>query len=105
MWDSRNQHLHSKEQLQNLEGAEILDKTIEKEWEFGLGKLPILEFSPFFRVKKQKLMEKSLEGKKDWLACVKMARELYEDHTMEDEFDTNKALQSWIGMEKQKNRQ
>ena len=99
MWDSRNQHLHNKEQLQNLEGAEILNKVIEKEWEFGLGRLPILEFSFFFRIKKQKLMKKSLESKKDWLASVKMARVLYEDYTVEDEFDTNKALQNWIGME------
>ena len=44
-------------------------------------------------------MKKSLESKKDWLASVKMARVLYEDYTVEDEFDTNKALQNWIGME------
>ena len=33
-------------------------------------------------------MKKSLESKKDWLASVKMARVLYEDYTVEDEFDT-----------------
>lgn len=99
VWSSRNEFLQKAEQLGNLEGVPILDKTIEKEWEYGLGKLPILEFSPFFRIKKDRLIAKSTESKKDWLATVKTARNLYQDTTTPDEFDTNITLRVWIGMD------
>ena len=78
----------------------MLHKAVDKEWEYGLGKLPIFEFSHFFRIKKAKLRKKSIEAKKDWLATVKTARALYKDTTEEDQFDTNNALREWIGMER-----
>ena len=46
-------------------------------------------------------MKKSLEGKKDWLATVKMVQKLHNDRNMvEDEFDMNNALRAWIGIPK-----
>ena len=99
LWDSRNKYIQRPSQLELMEGLPLLDKAIEKEWEYGLGKLPILEFSPFFRIKKHTLIKKSTEGKKDWLANVKLARKLYEDETARDEFDDNQALRDWIGLE------
>ena len=98
LWESRNKQLQHPDQLYNLEGVPLLNKTILKEWDYGLGKLPILEFSPFFRIKKVKLMEKSVSARKDWLASIKMARKLYNDKTEDDEFDSNKTLQEWIGI-------
>lgn len=48
-------------------------------------------------------MKKSIEGKKDWLTTVKLARRLYEDRNIKvDEFDTNEALREWIGLPKHK---
>ena len=50
-------------------------------------------------MKLKKLMKKSLESKKDWLANVKMAREVYGDtNQRHDEFDTNESLRLWIGL-------
>ena len=45
-------------------------------------------------------MNKSIEGKKDWLSTVKLGRRLHNDvNYIEDEFDNNKALQDWIELE------
>ena len=44
-------------------------------------------------------MQKSTEGKKDWLYTVKTGRILHKDHVSEDdEFDTNVSLRKWIGL-------
>ena len=102
IWESRNNQLHTPDILNKLEGLDLLNKAIEKEWDHGLGKLPILEFSHFFRLKKDTLRKKTVEAKKDWLATVKMARELYKDITEEDQFDSNNALREWIGLDRAK---
>ena len=82
-----------------MEGKRELNKAILAEWNLGLGDLPAFEFTHFFRLKKDKLMKKSIDGKKDWLANVKMARELYSDRNkIVDEFNTNQALREWIGL-------
>ena len=98
LWEARNKHLQQSDQLDTLEGVEILNRTVLKEWNYGLGRLPIYEFSPFFRIKRDKLMKKLVTAKKDWLANIKMAQKLYNDTTEEDKFDTNKTLQDWIGI-------
>ena len=50
------------------------------------------------------MTKKSLEGKKYWLAIVKLGRELYNDIQIEpDEFDTNNALRQRIGLQRTKN--
>lgn len=99
MWENRNENLHKPNVLQEMEGIKILNWSICKEWKIGLSDLPTFEFSAFFRMRKEKLMKKSLEGKKDWLANVKMAREVYGDKNIRyDEFDTDEALRLWIGL-------
>ena len=103
MWESRNQQLHQPDKILEMEGKKELNKCIAAEWEVGLSDLPPFEFTHLFRIKKEKLMEKSIEGKKDWLAMVKMARELYEDRNINiDKFDSNQALREWIGLPKKK---
>ena len=80
-----------------MEGKQVLNKSVEAEWTTGLSDLPAFEFSPYFRMKLEKLMKKSVEGKKDWLTTLKMARELYKDRNVrEDEFDANDTLRDWI---------
>ena len=99
MWQHRNDQLHSPDTLLEMEGKRELNKAILAEWNLGLSDLPAFEFTHFFRLKKDKLMKKSIDGKKDWLANVKMARELYSDRNkIVDEFNTNQALREWIGL-------
>ena len=99
IWEFRNDKTHEKDNMDTLEGIEILEEVILQEWKRGLGKLPALEFSQFFRIKKDKLFKKSTEWKKDWLLTVKLGRKLYADkkNTLDD-FDTNPALREWIGL-------
>lgn len=99
MWENRNEQLHKPDKILEMEGRKELIKCVLQEWEIGLGDLPAFEFTHFFRIKKEKLLKKSVEGKKDWLANIKMARVLYEDRSRKtDEFDTNQALRDWIGL-------
>ena len=101
IWDHRNDYLHKPDTLHELEGKKLLNKAILREWSIGLGDLPAFDFTHLFRIKKEKLMKKSIASKKDWLATVKMARQLHEDRNrIEDEFDTNKALRDWIDLPK-----
>ena len=98
IWNFRNEHVHQTDNIQNLQGKKVLEETILKEWNKGLNKLPILEFSHLFRLKKVDLMKKSIDGKKDWLLVVKTGRDLHNDKGETDEFDTNDALRFWIGL-------
>ena len=99
IWQYRNDTLHQPKNLDIMEGKEVLDKVVLKEWDRGLKTLPILEFSHLFRVKKSELMKKSTDAKKDWLYTVKMGRFLHKDPVLEeDEFDTNVSLRKWIGL-------
>ena len=100
IWQFRNDALHNPINIDTMEGREVLDETMRKEWDIGLSKLPILEFSYMFRIKEDTLLNKSTQAKKDWLQTVKLARELYKDYTTQDEFDTNPALREWIGLPK-----
>ena len=103
MWENRNEHLHKPNKILEMEGRTELHKSLIAEWDLGLSELPAFEFTHFFRMKKEKLLKKSIEGKKDWLATIKMARVLYNDsHRIEDEFDTNYALSEWIGLPNKK---
>ena len=103
IWDFRNEKTHERLNIETLQGSEVLDNVIEQEWSRGLSRLPALEFSQFFRIKKDKLFKKSTEWKKDWLLTVKLGRSLYDDEkTQQDEFDTNPALREWIGLPKSK---
>ena len=101
IWTFRNETLHEPKTLEVLQGKEKLEETIIKEWEKGLGSLPTLEFSHLFRIKKEELTKKSIEGKKDWLATIKLGRKLHNDISDAlDIFDTNNALRFWIGLPK-----
>ena len=99
IWTFRNESLHEPHVIQELEGRQQLDDTIFMQWNRGLGPLPPHDFSHLFRIKIADLQNKSIEGKKDWLATVKLGREMHEDTLIhEDIFDTNDALRFWIGL-------
>ena len=102
MWEHRNTFLHQSDIIEDLEGLTILNNTIQMEHNKGLSKLPMLEFSHLFRLSMHELMEKSLEGKKDWLVTVRLGRNLYNDTSSPDEFETNLTLRNWIGLPKRK---
>ena len=100
LWTHRNENLHKSQNIDILNGKEILEETIKKELAIGLGNLPPLEFTHLFQPTATKMMNKSIEGKKDWLSTVKLGRRLHNDvNYIEDEFDNNKALQDWIELE------
>ena len=100
MWEFRNEAVHEKEKIKELEGVPVLDRCIRRQWNTGLSRLPANEYSCMFRLKIEDLMKHAVESKKKWLATVIMARKLYEDEEAnEDEFDENTALKKWIGVE------
>ena len=101
IWTYRNETLHKTKNIEALQGSEVLEEVIKKEWEVGLSKLPIHEFTHLFWLKKEELLAKSTQSKKDWLLTVKLGRELHKDGTAEeDKFDTNGELRNWIGLPK-----
>ena len=103
IWKYRNDILHTTDNIELMQGRQILEETVAKEWNIGLHNLPILEFSHLFRLKLDELMKKSTQSKKDWLLTVKSGRFLHNDNgSPEDEFDTNPALRDWIGLPKLK---
>ena len=105
IWEFRNETLHKTENIEHLQGSEILEEVVVKEWEYGLGNLPIHDFTNLFRLKKDELIKKSTQSKKDWLLTVKLGRKLHKDNRVaEDEFDTNEALRDWIGLPKLSNK-
>ena len=100
MWSLRNDKVHEKDKIQELEGVPVLDRCIEAQWRKGIGKLPVSEFSCMFRIKLVIILKHPLESRKKWLATIKIARKLYEDgNECEDEFDRIQALSKWIGIE------
>ena len=104
IWNFRNDTIHKPINLHELEGKQLLEGNIIQEWERGLGGLPTLEFSHLFCLKRWDLIVKSLEGKKDWMATLKLDMELHNDQLLDpDEFETNDALWHWIGLPRQKN--
>ena len=105
IWLHRNNRLHEKETIEEMEGLPVLESTIYKEWNKGPGRLPLQEFSHFFRIKMDDMKSSSIETKKDWLATIKTARRLYDEEGYEsDEFDKNQTLSQWIGLEFKKKR-
>ena len=100
VWLHRNKKLHEKDIIQEMEGLPVLEKAISKECNIGLSRLPMQEFSHFFRIKREDMEKSSIDTKKDWLATIKAARRLYEDtNYKEDEFDINETLSKWIALE------
>ena len=100
MWEFRNEAVHEKEKIKELEGVPVLDRCIREQWNRGLGQLPASEYSCMFRIKEEEIIKQQVESKKKWLATVKMARKLHRDEEQrEDEFDKNTALRKWIGIE------
>ena len=101
VWKNRNNYLHQENILQDMEGKQILDDTIKKEWNVGLSNLPLLEYRHMFKMKPTTILNKPISWKKDWLATIKLARQVHEDkNTLVDSFTNNNTLREWIGLDK-----
>ena len=99
IWTSRNTQLHETERVKELEGVSILRQTVMKEWEQGLGRLPAADFSHYFSMKSEELMNFSTDYLKSWLLIVRQGRILMDGrHLLNDEFATSRTLQQWIGI-------
>ena len=99
IWETRNAQLHQTERIHELEGVSILKQTITNEWKQGLGRLPTSDYSHYFTITIEALMEKSIEYLKSWLMIVRQARVMMDpSHLIHDEFAESIALQQWIGI-------
>ena len=100
IWLHRNDAVHEKQKLKELEGVPLLNQVIKRHWNVGVRRLPLTEFSYMFRITlTTDLIKKSVDTKKSWLATVKRARKMYEKESyIEDEFDNNEALAKWIDL-------
>ena len=99
LWEHRNTQLHETKRIADMEGIEQLKQSITKEYAMGIGRLPACDFSHMFRTKLEDLLTKSDEVLQNWFLVIRQGRLLMDsDHLIEDEFQTNKALQKWIGL-------
>ena len=99
VWDSRNSQLHETIQILELEGLPMLKDAIKAEFGIGLGRLPASEFSSYFTIKLNIILQKSVDQLKHWLMVISQARILMDAaNVLDDEFSNSKALQQWIGI-------
>ena len=101
IWTNRNNYLHQESIIQDMEGKEILHETIKNELNVGLSTLPMLEYRHMFRMKLTTILNKPMSWKKDWLATIKLARQVHEDKNSPiDIFTNNNTLREWIGLDR-----
>ena len=100
IWDGRNKQLHDIEHIKDMEDVPELKPIIEVEWTTGLGRLPTVEFSPYFSIKIEELLQKSINSLKAWLLAVRQRRILMDPENLkDDELANSKAMQQqWIGI-------
>ena len=99
LWEIRNQQLHNTQRITDMEGTEQLKQAITNEYAKGLGRLPASDFSHLFKKKLPELLLKSTDVLKNWFLIIRQGRVLMDkDNLIEDEFQTNSALASWIGL-------
>ena len=99
IWEERNSKLHEIQHIQDMEGVPILKRAITAEWKQGLGSLPASEFSSLLSSTLEVLLSHSTDYLKQWLLTIRQGRILLDPtHVLHDEFETSKALRSWIGI-------
>ena len=99
IWEARNNQLHETERIDDFEGAQILKQAIIEEWNKGIGRLPASEFSRLFKSNLNTLLQKNLDSQKHWLTIIRQGRILLDPNNVpQDQFQTSKALQKWLGI-------
>ena len=97
LWEGRNGYLHETDRANELAGKDKLIEAVEKEWEIGLNRLPPMDYSYMFRMKREVLLQKSMEYLKDWLFIIRTSRKVHKDpEWINDEFSKETALKKWI---------
>ena len=99
VWEGRNAKLHETQHIKDMEGVPMLKKAVAAEWKQGLGSLPASEFSALLSSTLDTLLAHSIEYLKQWLLTIRQGRILLDPNNLiHDEFETSKALRSWIGI-------
>ena len=76
-----------------------LDKVILKEYKLGISDLDPMEYSQFFTIPIQQLLDKTTEEKKQWFKQIRMEREKINDtRGLTDRFSVKGPLRTWIGL-------
>lgn len=100
LWEGRNCYLHETDRANELSGKGKLLEAVEKEWDIGLNRLPAMDYGYMFRMKKNVLLQKSMEYLKDWLFIMRTSRKVHKDpELIEDEFMSQTALKNWIELQ------
>ena len=99
LWEGRNKQLHETKHIEDMQGAEILKESIQKEYNKGIGRLPASDYSYLFKHPCKELLMKPLDILMNWFLTVRQARILMDtDNLVIDEFTTSTTLQKWIGI-------
>ena len=97
LWEGRNKQLHQTERINDLEGMPLVREAIETEWRIGLGRLPASQFSQYFSLPLDKLLERSHDHLKTWLSTIRQGRILLDPSNLcHDEFEEMSSLQKWL---------
>ena len=72
IWEGRNKQLHNTNRIKDMQGFQILLKSIKKEWQVGLGRLPTHQFDIYFRGSLKSILSQNEEGLKHWLVTVQL---------------------------------
>ena len=100
LWQGQNTYLHETDRVNELSGKEELIQAVGKEMDIGLHRLPAADYSYMFRMKKDKLLVKSMEYLKDWLYIIRTARKLHKDKAyIHDKFSSDTALKRWLELD------
>ena len=82
IWQERNSQLHNTQRIQDLEGLAPIQEAIRLEWSLGLGLLPASEFSHYFTIKLEDLLQKSFHSQRDWLTSIRQGRILLDERNL-----------------------
>ena len=95
MWDHRNTILFSGEE-DIMNGEDLLRFTIQRELEYGIGRLSPI-YAQYFQTMTRKLLKKSIQYQKQWLAVIRKGR-IAAGATYHDDLLESTEAQLWIGI-------
>ena len=97
-WTHRNSILHATEAIDLLSGVGHLTLAVINEYEQGLGELPSV-YTSYFVSPLAFILQKPTAFLKKWFLIIRSGRESCSIELPTDEFSTDPALRSWIGLQ------
>ena len=97
-WTHRNSILHETEAIDLLSGVGQLTVAVINEYEQGLGELPSI-YTNYFVSPLAFILQKPTAYLKQWFLVIRSGRESCSIELPTDQFSTDPALRSWIGLQ------